>query len=67
MLSPRIDAPGLLDERELATYLKVSVLKVRKLRYAGKLPFIRLGHKSIRFRLSSVLAALEKLESKAVS
>jgi len=67
MQSFRIDAPGLLNEQELADYLKVTVLKLRKLRYAGKIPYIKLGNKSVRFRLSAVLAALEKMERKAVS
>jgi excisionase family DNA binding protein len=64
---PKTELLRLLTEQELAEFLHVPVLHVRKLRYSGKLPFYRLGHKSIRFHPERVLEAISRLEVKEVA
>ena len=51
---------ALLTEAELARALGEEVRTVRGWRYKGLVPYLSLGHRSIRFRLSAVLEALEK-------
>jgi len=52
---------GELDtEAELARKLGEEERTVRNWRYEGFIPYIKLGHRTIRYRLESVLAALEK-------
>jgi predicted DNA-binding transcriptional regulator AlpA len=48
----------LLDENELARILKVNRAYVFGMHLRGRIPGYRLGQKSLRFRLSEVLAAL---------
>jgi hypothetical protein len=56
----------LLTEEQLAKALETSVYNVRHLRHRKKIPFIRLGHRSIRFDLIKVRKALEKYEVEEV-
>jgi hypothetical protein len=55
----------LLTEEQLAHALETSAYNVRHLRHRKKIPFIRLGHRSIRFDLVKVRKALENHRSKA--
>jgi excisionase family DNA binding protein len=48
----------IIDENELAQKLKVTRDYVFDLHLRGRIPAYRLGQKSLRFRLSEVLAAL---------
>ncbi len=57
----------LLSEEELAKALGMSVSGVRKLRYKKLLPYVRIGARTVRFDLSRVKEALERLEIKEVS
>ena len=57
---------GLLTEEQLAEKLQMSVSQLRKLRYSKKIPFFRIGYKSIRFDFQRVLSALDRLEVKEV-
>jgi excisionase family DNA binding protein len=57
----------LLTEEQLANILETSVYNVRHLRHRKKIPFIRLGHRSIRFDLVKVRKALEKYEVEEVA
>jgi hypothetical protein len=50
----------LLNVDELATALGESVRTIRSWQAKGIIPRIVLGHKTIRYRLDAVLAALEK-------
>jgi hypothetical protein len=50
----------LLTEAELARALGEEERTVRNWRYKGMIPFLKLGHRSIRFRLDMVLEALDK-------
>jgi excisionase family DNA binding protein len=50
----------LLNIQELAAALGESVRTVRNWQHKGGIPYLRLGHRSIRFRLFAVLEALEK-------
>jgi len=63
----RYRRPGkgaLLTEVELAGALGEEVRTVRYWRYKGLIPYLSLGHRSIRFRLDAVLAALDKRQVK---
>ena len=51
---------ALLTEVELARALGEMPRTIRNWRYRGLLPFVKCGHRSIRFRLDMVLEALEK-------
>lgn len=51
-----------LTQKEVAAELKVSVKTLRNWRRAGKLPFARLGHRTIRIS-DSVLVKLRKENS----
>ena len=56
---------GELDsEAELARKLGEMERTVRTWRVKGMIPYIRLGHKTIRYRLGPVLEALEKRQIK---
>ena len=50
----------LKTEAELARKLGEEERTVRNWRYRGLIPYLSLGHRSIRYRLDAVLAALEK-------
>lgn len=52
--------PGLMDEKDLAKHLKLSVSTIRRLRGASEGPKIYRVGKSVRYRLSDVEAWLQK-------
>jgi len=59
--------PELLTKEELRQ--KLNLPSTRKIDYMMKkrmIPYLPLGHKTVRFDLSKVMAALEKFEMKAV-
>jgi excisionase family DNA binding protein len=49
----------LLTPAELAASLNVPIWKARSLWQAGKIPVIRLGHRTVRFDFAEVLKALQ--------
>ena len=54
-----------LTEKELAREINVSLSKLRQDRYKGKgFPWVRLGDKAIRYRLTDVLEYLKEQNSK---
>ena len=55
----------LLDTPELALTLNESPFTIRDWRHKGVIPFLKLGHRQIRYRLRDVLAALERRTVKA--
>ena len=57
----------LLDIFELAEEKGRSVRELRGLVAARKIPFYRLGHRSLRFDLKKVEAALQRFEIPAVN
>ena len=60
-------APELIDKEELRRILGLpSKAMVEQLMRKRKIPYIRLGYRTIRFSLPKVLAALERLEIRAV-
>jgi Helix-turn-helix domain len=71
-MKPRIkwkkyQRPGrgeLLNIQELAAALGESVRTVRNWQYKGIVPHLSLGHRQVRFRLGSVLDALERRQVK---
>ena len=57
----------LLTEAELLVRLNIPIKKFGELRRKGIIPVVRLGHRSYRYRLSSVMRALSKLETRALT
>jgi hypothetical protein len=56
----------LANEDQLAYLLSTTKGHVRDLRYARKIPWTILGHRSVRFSVPKVLKALETLEIREV-
>jgi hypothetical protein len=50
----------LKSEAELARALGEEERTVRNWRYRGLIPYLKLGHRQVRYRLDAVLAALDK-------
>ena len=59
----RPNASRLFTADEIAPFLRVSSDTVRVWARAGKIPVIRLGHRTHRFDLDEVLAAIRKASS----
>jgi hypothetical protein len=60
-MSDRADAPdSLLDGAALARRLHVGVGTVDDLRRAGRIPFVRIGPKTVRYDFREVVAALRE-------
>ncbi len=58
---------GYLDKEQLRQLLNLpSTRMVDELMRKRKIPFLKLGHKTIRFEWPKVKAAIEKFEHKAV-
>ena len=56
-----------LTTGELASKLNVpSSRMIDEMRHRGAIPFLRLGHRTVRFQLDRVLSALERLEVRAI-
>jgi hypothetical protein len=54
----------LLNDQQIGEALGLKASAIRRLRYQRKIPFIRLGHRSVAMDLQKVRAALDKLEVK---
>ena len=54
-----------MNKRDLAAHLGISVRGVEGLMHARKIPFFTFGHRTVRFDLQRVLAALADYEVKA--
>jgi hypothetical protein len=50
----------LLTGEQLAKDIKVTELTIERWRREGRIPIIWIGHRTIRYRLSDVVAALEQ-------
>ena len=61
--SPRPGQGELLTEKELAKRLGEKERTVMSWRYRGIIPYLSLGHRSVRYRLDHVLSALDKREA----
>ena len=51
---------ALLDEKDLALELKVTTRTLRNYRQAGRIPFIRIGKRTLRYDLADVINFLKK-------
>jgi hypothetical protein len=49
-----------LKPRELSEAIGWSIWAIKRMRLAGKIPFMRFGHRTIRYDLAEVTAALKK-------
>lgn len=61
----QIDHDRLLREQEAASYLGISGWTIRRWRLSGRIPAIRLGHRTIRYRESDLKQFLLTNTSKA--
>ncbi len=57
----------LLTDEQLAHELGLKRRTIKTLRGDGKIPFVRIGEKTLRYRRTAVEAALAKMEVKAVT
>lgn len=62
MIMSNSDNVRLLTSEEVAEELRMTVWGVDKLRYAGKLEYIRFGHRCIRFEQAAVERAISRLK-----
>ncbi len=53
--------PEIMNKREVAAYLRITVPKVDEMRAAGQLKSFKLGERSVRFRKSDIDAYIAKL------
>ena len=51
---------ALLDEKDLALELKVTTRTVRNYRQEGRIPYIRIGKRTLRYDLADVINFLKK-------
>ncbi len=53
--------PEIMNKREVAAYLRITVPKIDEMRAAGQLKSFKLGERSVRFRKSDIDAYIAKL------
>lgn len=59
--------PEMIDKEELRRWLNLpSVRMVEELMRKPKIPFFRLGHRTVRFSWQKVLEAIAKFEHRAI-
>jgi arsenate reductase-like glutaredoxin family protein len=60
--------PELIDKKELRRRLNLpSVRMVEELMRKRKIPYVRLGHRTVRFSWAKVLAAIAALEHRSIT
>jgi excisionase family DNA binding protein len=59
--------PELVDKRVVAADLHVGLRTIEKWVAERRIPFIRFGHRSLRFNLDSVRRAVARWETKEIS
>jgi phage terminase Nu1 subunit (DNA packaging protein) len=59
---PSPSEPRLLNKRELAAFLKISLRALENWQSSKKIPVLKLAPRTVRFDLCRVLAALAKYE-----
>lgn len=59
---PQLFENNLLTYKQAAQYLSVSVPYLRKLKSGGKIPFVQIGLRGVRFRLGTLNQWIEKRE-----
>lgn len=64
MNPPTMPDDALLTKKRVAKWLNVSTRTVESLMEAGRLPFVKLGHRTVRFRHHHVQNLLETAEAK---
>jgi hypothetical protein len=64
--SSMLENKSLVDDEVVAKALQIPVVQVGNLRRARKIPFVRLGHRTIRFDLAQVMKAVQRFEIKEV-
>ncbi len=61
---PLISENLMMSYKQAAQYLSVSVAHLRKLKNAGKVPFVPIGRRGVRFRVKSLNQWAESREIK---
>ena len=56
-----VTPPEIMNKREVAAYLRITVPKVDEMRAAGQLKSFKLGERSVRFRKSDIDAYIARL------
>jgi len=56
-----------LSIADLSALIGIPVRTIRSLQYEGKIPYISAGHRTKLYDMDKVVAALERLEVKAVA
>ena len=67
LLSTSLVGKTILDRKALAKQLATTPGHIKKLSDDRKIPVIHLGHRTKRYALEDVLAAVQKLEVKAAA
>ena len=62
----KLSIDDIVDTRGLADRLKTTPRAVETMRHAGKLPYLKLGYRTVRFSIRAVEEALSKYEVHAV-
>ena len=57
---------GYLTIKQLSAAIGMSIIEIRTLQNRRIIPFIKIGHRTLKFQLPKVQAALERFEVKAV-
>ena len=56
----------LISEKQVAEQLGLPKSLIRKLRLEKKIPHVWLGYRTVKYELSAVIAAMKRLEVKAI-
>lgn len=65
--APALPATELIDKEELRRRLNLpSIRMVEELMRKRKIPYVRLGHRTVRFSWQKVLTAINTLEQRAI-
>ena len=62
-----MDIQKLVSIETLAEAIGIPARTLRTMHHARKIPFVRIGHRTVRYQIARVAAALGKFEVKAVS
>lgn len=58
------EPPRIFTEKQAAAEINISVAGLRKLRYSGKVPYLKIGRRCVRLDMDDVWEALRRMEVK---
>jgi hypothetical protein len=56
----------LISEKQVADHLGLPKSLIRKLRVDGKIPYLWLGYRTVKYKLADVVSAMNRLEVRPV-